>query len=73
MANEKLWIASVDGRTRPKPADVSETAPDRAAPAAQGPGPEEGLRLISAFSQINDPARRAELIDQAERYLKPAP
>jgi hypothetical protein len=27
--------------------------------------------LFSAFSRINDPVRRAELIEQAERYLKP--
>ena len=71
MANEKLWIAAVDGRARPKPADVRREGPDRAARGAEGPGPEEGLRLISAFSRIEDPVRRAELIEQAERYLKP--
>ena len=71
MANEKLWIASVDGRTLPKPAGVSRQGPDCAAPGVQGPRAEEGLRLISAFSRINDPVRRAALIDQAERYLKP--
>ncbi len=71
MANEKLWIATVDGRALPKPVDVRREGPDRAARGAQGPGPEEGLRLISAFSRINDPVRRAELIAQAEQYLKP--
>jgi hypothetical protein len=71
MANEKLWVASIDGRSLPKPADENRTKPDRSGPAPQGPQPEEGLRLISAFSRINDPARRAELIAQAEKFSGP--
>ena len=67
MANDKLWIAAVDGVARPKPDNTKE--PDRAAQAP--PQPEEGLRLISAFSRINDPYARAELIERAESYLKP--
>jgi len=67
MANEKLWIASADGVARPKPDNAA--APDRVAQTP--PEPEEGLRLINAFSRINDPYARAELIQRAESYLKP--
>jgi len=67
MANDKLWIAAVDGVARPKPDNAA--APDRVAQTP--PEPEEGLRLISAFSRINDPYARAELIERAESYLKP--
>ena len=49
MANEKLWVASVDGRTLPKPEEYEDQAkPGRAAPAPQGPPPEEGLRRTIA-------------------------
>lgn len=40
---------------------------DRHIPAPPGPTPEEGLRLIEAFRQINDPSRRMDLIRAAER------
>ncbi len=69
MANEKLWVATVNGVACPKPGDASRKRSDRAAQTP--PQPEEGLRLISAFSQIDDPYLRAELIERAESYLKP--
>jgi hypothetical protein len=71
MANEKLWVAAVDGRRRAKPANDGRRGTDRAEKPLQGPQPEEGLRLIRAFAMINDPARRAALIDQAEKLIKP--
>ena len=72
MANAKLWVAAVDGRRlpRPEPDDAAPRERPRAATAGEGPKPEEGLRLINAFTQIDDPYVRAELIEQAERYLK---
>jgi len=65
MANEKLWVAAVNGVACPKPGKRLDRA------AQTPPQPEEGLRLISAFSQIDDPYLRAELIERAESYLKP--
>lgn len=72
MANGKLWVAAVNGRRLPEPGadNDSPSQPERATATRRGPRPEEGLRLITAFTQIDDPYVRAELIDQAERYLK---
>jgi len=35
-----------------------------------GPAPEEGLRLIRAFSRINDPAWRTRLIEEVEKHAR---
>jgi hypothetical protein len=38
--------------------------------SSPGPAPEEGLRLIRAFSRISDPSRRARLIEEAEKIAR---
>ncbi len=66
MANDKLWLAAEDGTLLSQPA-VAKTSHPGCATVVQ---PEEGLRLIRAFSRISDPLRRAGLIEEAERISR---
>lgn len=70
MANKKLWVASVNGMPRPRPPEGQSTDPAAAASSPAGPLPEEGLRLIRAFSRIADPSRRAQLIEELEKVSR---
>lgn len=45
----------------------------KAAPAPEGPTPDEGLRLISAFMKIQDSEMRTQLIRLAERFADLSP
>jgi hypothetical protein len=63
-----LWVAAVNGVSRPKPDNGQRKGRQVGSGAGPEPKPEEGLRLITAFSRIDDPLRRAELIERAERY-----
>ena len=72
MANGNLRIISTNNMARLQPrAGISQQASYQAgyiADSAADPQPEEALRLIRAFTQINDRRRRARLIEQAEMF-----
>ena len=68
MTNDKLWVASVNGTLQP--AEGQSPVPGCSADAPPGPQPEEGLRLIRAFSRIGDASRRAQLVDEAEKMAR---
>ena len=65
MADKKLKALPLEGVARLQ----SEMLPSIKASAARDEGPtaEEGLRLLMAFIRIDDPGRRAWLLEQVER------
>lgn len=66
QVRERQPIASVERTehypTMDRPDEVSLTVP-----VLDAPSPEEALRLATAFVKISDPAKRAELLELAER------
>jgi hypothetical protein len=68
MRNQKLWLACVDGESRPsRPSMDSKTVDDSLQDIVT---PAEGLRLIRAFLRVPDPAIRKLLITIAEKHAR---
>ena len=68
MSNRKLWLASLDGMSRSQPGERKKANPGCSDELPHSLRPDEGYRLIRAFSRIPDPAMRARLIDFVEKH-----
>ena len=66
MRNRKLWLASIDGGSRPQPPEQKNIVIGCEDQLGHPATPKESVRLIRAFSQIPDPAVRKLLIVIAE-------
>jgi hypothetical protein len=70
MGNKNIKIYPNYDTPRFQPAERKSFGDSCAANSLPDPGPEEGLRLIRAFSRIRDPSRRARLIEEAEKIAR---
>jgi len=70
MANDKIKIVSSNDTPRIQPVGRKSSGDGCGAASPPGPGLEESLRLIRAFSRIGDQSRRARLIDEAEKIAR---
>ena len=70
MANDTFKIVSRNDTPRIQPIGRKSFGDGCTADPPPGPGPEEGVRLIRAFSRIGDQSRRARLIDEAEKIAR---
>jgi len=70
MRNHKLWLASTDGALRSSPLRHKNPPAAYAGQATQYAMPEEGVRLIRAFSSIPNPSVRKLLTKIAEKYAR---
>jgi hypothetical protein len=65
MRNRKLWLASINGGSRPQPPEQKNIVIGYEAQLGHS-ATSKSVRLIRAFSQIPDPAVRKLLIAIAE-------
>jgi len=70
LGNANIKIVSRNDLPRRQSAGGTSSGTGCDPDTSLGPAPEEGLRLIRAFSRINDPAWRARLIEVAEKYAR---
>jgi hypothetical protein len=68
MGNYKLWLAAEGGASCDQPWGPEGSAPGCFPEAPPGFRPDEGLRLIRAFSKINDHSLRVRLIELVEKF-----